>query len=140
MIHKNIWRPDTCGCEIEYEWDDSIPEKERTHTHKSTKLCPVHAHLTGNNNKDGYDAVFEENTRKNKANKEIMDACPELTEETIGKDGKSKGKVFKKIHKFNWNFDANRNLEVEITNLPLTSKDKFRVALEDKFGAKIKVK
>lgn len=37
------WKPDTCKCEIEYEWDDSIPQNERVHVFKRfIQQCPHH--------------------------------------------------------------------------------------------------
>lgn len=32
MKHITSHRPDTCGCELHYEWDDAVPAEERVHT------------------------------------------------------------------------------------------------------------
>jgi hypothetical protein len=57
------WSPDTCGCRIEYQWDDEIDATSRTHTFTQTfKTCPAHLSLRG---VDLYDALVDENTRKN---------------------------------------------------------------------------
>lgn len=31
-MNITTWHPDTCGCEIHYEWDTETTEAERTHT------------------------------------------------------------------------------------------------------------
>lgn len=65
MIHTTRWTPDTCGCVIEYTWDDSEPEDTRQHVYSNTvQRCTIHAAL----NLSGlthFNAVHEENTRKN---------------------------------------------------------------------------
>lgn len=65
-LQKTLWRPDTCGCEIEYQWDDSVPLDQRVHSvSKINKACPVHAH---HGNKEAHYAdILDENTSKNKA-------------------------------------------------------------------------
>ena len=64
--HVNEWRPDTCGCVIEFFFDDELEPDVMTQTWESTKnTCPVHVAIT-----DGvtlYAAVLEENQRKNVA-------------------------------------------------------------------------
>lgn len=61
-LNETTWSPDTCGCVIVYEWDDSLPSEERIHTFKrADKVCA--AHLSGSPNKMA--VVLEENQRKN---------------------------------------------------------------------------
>lgn len=59
------WSPDTCDCVIEYEWDETLPAEERTHTQKSIEPCEHHAHmddvLVENRGKNQAMAVMEEN-------------------------------------------------------------------------------
>ncbi len=40
--HLTRWRPDTCGCVIEYEWDDAEAEEARQHVPKKIDACPDH--------------------------------------------------------------------------------------------------
>jgi len=54
MIRKTLWRPDTCGCEMEILWDDEV--EPRTTTITVAKHCPVHPGDEG----------VEENQRKNR--------------------------------------------------------------------------
>ena len=64
--HLNEWRPDTCGCVLEFFFDDEEDSTLVVHSWESTlKTCPVHTAIT-----DGvslYAAVLEENQRKNVA-------------------------------------------------------------------------
>src|SRR3989304_5748981 len=66
-IRTTRWRPDTCGCELEYEWDDSLPEAQRVHTCvRIVRNGPEHSGLIGNVALL-YSTIDEENKRKNKA-------------------------------------------------------------------------
>jgi len=62
--HVNEWRPDTCGCVLEFWFDDELPSELVVHSWEATKTtCPEHILIT-----DGatlYAAVLEENQRKN---------------------------------------------------------------------------
>ena len=62
-IKRNLWKPDTCDCEIEYEWDDSVTEASRVHTPVSIKRCSVHNDISVL--ADSYNTLLSENTRKN---------------------------------------------------------------------------
>lgn len=62
MIKTTVWKPDTHDCVIEYEWDDSLPEDQRTHTVKVIHNCPEE--ITGTN-KQKFDKIVEENRFKN---------------------------------------------------------------------------
>jgi hypothetical protein len=56
MIKRTLWKPDTCDCEVEYEWDDKIPAAERTIEVKAHKACPLHTTAA---------ETFADNQRKN---------------------------------------------------------------------------
>lgn len=46
--HRNIIRPDTCGCELEFEFDDELPNDQAEASFKLWrvhKCCPRHAAL-----------------------------------------------------------------------------------------------
>lgn len=51
-IRRTTWQPDTCGCILEYDWDDSLPVDQRVHIPATAIACSLHlAHagdLTGN--------------------------------------------------------------------------------------------
>lgn len=66
-IRTTKWRPDTCGCELEYEWDDSVAEEQRTHTcTRIVRFGEEHSGLIGNLSLI-LSTITEENQRKNKA-------------------------------------------------------------------------
>jgi hypothetical protein len=63
---KNVtrWSPDTCGCVIEYETDDTETDESKKHVHHATiKSCPAHSKHHGK--PEHLTIVFEENRRKN---------------------------------------------------------------------------
>lgn len=39
------WKPDTCGCTVDYSWDDAVPEADLVLTCVAVELCPDHASL-----------------------------------------------------------------------------------------------
>lgn len=123
MKRVTRWSPDTCGCVLEYEWDDSQDENTRTHSFKRIiKACPEHAALAG---KPHYDQVLLENTRKNIAFDEIQKAHPQVT-----------------LDNYLWFFDKDRVLQVSLmgVDLPEAAKRGLQTALDARFGAgKVKV-
>ena len=71
----NRWKPDTCGCVIEYEFDADLPDDQRIISSKNIeKGCIAHpieekvAH---------YAKVLGENRGKNRAMKKLLDSLPE---------------------------------------------------------------
>jgi hypothetical protein len=115
MIHTNIWKPDTCGCEIEYTWDDSVTQEERVHTFKKhNKVCNSHQNKSG---EVLYTQVLGENQGKNKALGKITEHFPELTEDV--KQGLVK-----------WSFDANRKLKIEVSDKAKAAQIKIKLDSE----------
>ena len=100
------WRPDTCNCVFQYEWDDSVPESERTHT--PTLVTPCEFHEAGET-QDKYDSVVGENQMKNVAMKTILTEMPQLKKEDDDD--------FKDEYKPNWYFTEERNLVIETQGL-----------------------
>ena len=44
------WSPDTCDCIVEFTWDDSVREDQRTHTLSNViNKCPAHTGQTDSN-------------------------------------------------------------------------------------------
>jgi hypothetical protein len=44
-LQVTTWSPNTCGCVISYQWDDTVPQASRTHKFVSvdhTKCVSVH--------------------------------------------------------------------------------------------------
>lgn len=115
MKHITRWSPDTCDCIIEYEWDDSVPAEERVHTPTTiVKACSAHVIVGGPTNAAHgvFSQVHEENTRKNKALNEVLEALPDsekIKESDVEGNQISKFKIEPK-----WRFDENRHVEIEL--------------------------
>jgi hypothetical protein len=63
--HRNKWNPDTCGCVVEFEFDDALPAEDRKHElHTVHQKCKAHESLT---DEQVWKAVHVENIRKNKS-------------------------------------------------------------------------
>lgn len=87
MKRKNVWRPDTCGCVIVYEWDDTVPQEERVSVAVDSALtsdgnviytsrCPAHTqHIL---KEDLYREALEENISKNHAIGFLIESIPQL--------------------------------------------------------------
>ena len=53
------WSPDTCGCVVEFEWDNEVPVEQRTHKHYATLAqCEFHKYLPS---EKMYDILFKLN-------------------------------------------------------------------------------
>lgn len=116
MKRTTQWSPDTCGCILEYEWDDAQNENTRTHTFKKiVKLCERHKMLSGTK---AYDQLMSENTRKNRVLGEAQKVYSSITPED-----------------YTWSFDANNKLKVSFSG-KLKAKDKSRLQIfcDDEFG------
>lgn len=79
MVKVTRWRPDTCGCIIDYSWDadDAARGREIVVTwHATQKTCPDHDGLTG---PEHYAVVHAENRAKNLAVGILYERLPELS-------------------------------------------------------------
>lgn len=110
-IQTTRWSPDTCGCVIEFQWDDTVAPELRTHTHKSTiKACSAHTAQKDINTH--FPTVLEENQRKNKCIYEMGKAAGvnmDLTQDSTEAEVKA---FHSFVEKFNYSFDADRVLQV----------------------------
>lgn len=84
---KTTWRPDTCGCEVIYEFDHDLPLEGQDPVVVSVTLCADHAGLPPGL-QDKFDHILRQNQRKNEA---LEEAYLEL-----GID-ESDGKAFEKL-------------------------------------------
>ena len=118
---KNIttWRPDTCGCEIDYKWDTDKPAEMRTHTVVRAKKCNLHSGGMA----EVYESEKTENTTKNKIVNKIMEDS-EIAEDVLGEGRKTKPGIEVK-----WSFDDNRKLEVEILGINQSKKDLIKIEI-----------
>lgn len=129
MIRINRWRPDTCECVIEYQWDDTVDEDNRTHAVSSIiQACEFHS--SAKNQAAHFAEVVTENQKKNQVYGVIMEGSTTATKDELNKDG-STTKVFKEGKEFAWSFDEERNLVVELKGFTAQEKTEAATLLED---------
>jgi len=120
-IQITRWKPDTCDCTIEYEWDDTVPPESRTHTFNNlVDKCSAHSAL---GDSSVWSALIDENPRKNKTVAIIYDLL----------STQNKKNAF--LAAFTFDFDANRVLLLH-SNGSLTQQEKNNAqnALNTQFG------
>ncbi len=128
------WSPDTCGCVIEYSWDDSVPSDSRVHS-LSTYVNKCAAHNILATDTDRYNTVLEENPRKNQALQNILDNSPTTSLYDIVNGNRQLKQTL--LFNFSWSGTApNRVLTVSFTGITLTTNQKntLQSALNTKFG------
>lgn len=135
-IKINRWSPDTCGCIMEYSWDDSVPQDEIVLT-PTTVVSRCAAHTSLATKEDVYGVLMEENPRKNRAHQHILDNGPASLYDLGGEDGTTK--LLKKGITINWSWTGtapNRILTLTITGITLTTQQRTAVqnALNTRFG------
>lgn len=135
-IRITTWRPDTCGCEIQYSWDDAVPQEEREHSlHQVTRACGMHAHL---DHPEVYEYVGDENTTKNISLGIILDNFEDHTVEVIDNDGVA-SREFRKSSTPICEVNADELIThtVEITVPTMTDNEKItaQALLDEEFGA-----
>lgn len=149
MLYNNVmgdkvittWRPDTCGCVLNYSWDRESSEDGRVHTYEGHNLkCHNHGHLM---EQHFFETVLEENQRKNITLQHALDnvATKKLARQIkIGLNNTGPEVNVKKDDvEYNWFYagDApNRVLHVSFSE-PLTDEEKK--IIESKFPGKVKV-
>ena len=120
MMRSARWRPDTCGCILEYEWDDTEPIETRTHSFKAlSKKCEAHKTIV-----EGsvvYSTVKDENQRKNRVLGEALKIDSDLVD-------------METLEGFNWLFDKDRVLHVNFTNMTTGQKNQLRNVCNNRFG------
>lgn len=135
-IKTTNWKPDTCDCIIEQGIDDSLPQAQQVLFGVSSIFkCPAHSHI--NNVDDHFNAVNEENPRKNFSLDEILQNAPNNNWFDI--DADSGARVFKKGITINWNWTGtapNRVLTLTFTGVSLTTaqKNTLQTRLNNRFG------
>ena len=132
-IRTTRYSPDTCACILEYEWDDTTTEANRTHTLTTfINRCPAHSSLSDN---DRWNTIFEENPRKNIALERSLATGPSTLYD-VNADG---SRQLKSAISYNhtWSGVApNRVLTISFTGVSLTNtqKNNIRNALNTRFG------
>ena len=136
-ININQWSPDTCGCTIEYSWDDSVSAELRTHSAtRIVKACLAHDGLK-NDTANHYDKVRNENVRKNKAHGQLL-ALSQIGDVVLQPNGETYFQLKNGIT-INYSFTgtgADRVLSVSVVgyNLSTTQKNTLTAWCETNLG------
>lgn len=138
--HVTRWSPDTCQCIVEYSWDDSTPAKDRVHTFsRLVKSCEVHKNL--NTELDVYNAIKEENPRKNISLNIILNHsdAPSALFDIVNGNRQLKDTI---KYKWSWIGSQDRELDVEFITVNTDqkvsiigqTKNNIQSALNARFG------
>ena len=111
-LQKTSWRPDTCGCEIEYTWDDTQAEDVRVHTPVKVVACSIHQSV-GGGVVGKHTAVVTENRKKNLTVGAIIQADNTLIPEDLS-----------------WGFDGSRKLIITLPSKVKNKKSQFLTAIQ----------
>ena len=142
MLKTTTWKPDTCGCELHYQWDTDASQDSRSHTPvesfvdasgevKVTKYCPEHSDHTVHSL---HAQVVEENQSKNYAREHVLKTLSHITKPILDSEGNQTGLDFKSGHEFKYSFDKNRKLHIEVTGLTDPDKATLDTTIKTKFG------
>jgi hypothetical protein len=117
----NRWQPDTCDCIIDFEFDADEPESTRVHTGTVIqKDCPEHSGL--GTAQAFFNAISNENSRKNEVQNDIMTNISELVD--VNQDGQYE---WKNGITFSWyweGIDNDRIIHIVITGYTLTAQQR----------------
>lgn len=119
MIRKTLWKPDTCGCEMEFNWDDAVDTSFRTHTlSRVIAKCSFHSKLTA---AKAWAAVNRENVLKNTVYRKILETVPTARDTLVQDDGAEVWSL-KDSKEYRWAFDATRTLKVTLAGFTAAEK------------------
>lgn len=147
----NQWRPDTCDCVIEFEFDADLPAEEREHMHKSIVPCTRHASVTA----DSFERLPasedldtpNEKTNRRAALRSAQDERRHGHAQHLAAldDNRMKNLIHGRVKEehpdmadedFEWSFDEKRNLNFRVKGRSLKAQTLARVAAD--FGARAK--
>lgn len=115
MLKTTVWRPDTCNCVLEFQWDTEDPELNRVHTFLPPKeVCQVHSLVAPR-------IINEEVMRENRIKNVAISMLVEGTELNEGD--------------ISWSFRSDRTLGLAIKT-PLSDQERarFTAAADIRFG------
>lgn len=119
MIRTTRWKPDTCGCTLEYTWDDTVAEDVRTHTMSKMTKCVIHSALP---EVAAYQAVHDENRSKNDGIGLLVAQHPELEPQQ---------------HLVGWRFEQDRSVVIALPSGAKSSKNTLNNLANGAFPKKV---
>ena len=131
MIKTTTWRPDTCDCEVEYDWDTETSEDARVHTPKQfNRRCAPHQALS---EQMQWGAVVDENRRKN-IFEGIAVSLPRVGKDILDESGNVVERGFAAGVRFTWSFDVDRSLNVTLSGITVPEKSQLQTLADNRFG------
>lgn len=132
MKHINTWKPDTCGCEIHYEWDDAAPGvvtpvgdfTGSDGVTRQTKKCAAHAGIETHG--ELHEHIGKENRSKNMMLKHLVEDHAKFSEEEVDQEGRVSKKLKRGVA-YEYSFtgkDKDRRLVVSLRGASVTANDK----------------
>lgn len=125
--HETVWTPDTCDCQVVYEWDDEVPAEDRVHTFKRI-IKRDQNHVSMATDKAQFDAILDENQRKNKVHGNLL-SVQQLSQSVTNSDGSSSIQLKNGVN-VSYAYtgvDPTRVLTVTITGVTLTTNQKTAI-------------
>lgn len=118
FYRKSTFTAGTCGCVIEFMWDDRTSEEDRLHLPFDTlHACTRHAHLRdANNHEPLHEEVWGENIYFGHAMRNVLAALPEEHKVVKLDEEGGRHEFFKKEP--DWRFNDKGELEVSIAGIP----------------------
>jgi hypothetical protein len=139
-LNTTRWSPDTCDCELEYTWDEDLPQEQRTTTISFVnKSCSNHRNLLPNSAVT-YSCIIDENQKKNKTLSTALELAPnQLADIFTSPDNNIQYYILKKDIVFTFSFSGtapNRILTVQFIGATLTQNQKNSIQnkLNQMFG------
>ena len=122
-MQETVWTPDTCDCQVVYEWDDSVPAEERVHTAKRIEKHDVTN--PGLSAAQEYAAILENNQRKNKVYGQLLNVQG-VSETVTQPDGTDAVRLKKGIiMNHSWTGEGeSKVLKISVSGASLTNQQK----------------
>jgi hypothetical protein len=134
-INTTEWRPDTCGCVLYYQWDDTVSDTQRVHTPVNSVKCSDHANQATHS--AAFNSVIDENTKKNQGLQTALDNGPTSLFD-VQTDGVTR--ILKNSITYSWTFSGtapNRVITISFTGISFTNaqRNAIQSKLDTKFGS-----
>ncbi len=137
-IRTTRWSPDTCGCVVEYSWDDTVAADQRAHTTTRVAPCAAHPNAQQHVGADPFSAATvwgDENIgRKSRLEARLLAAFPALGYSFVD-PVTGLTVIGLKPGSYAWFFDAQRVLNVSLPSLSAAQKQAAQTWCDNNIGA-----
>lgn len=119
-LQTTTWHPDTCGCVLEYTWDDALPAEDRVHEGtRCVGCCPAHEGKTPGeaDPKGHYAAITAENQHKNRTYGQLL-ADASMEHKKFLKTAEDGTEIYGFIEEPTFSYDQDRKLSFYHKKIP----------------------